>query len=499
MKLIKNGILILAIFLLSFLALCLLIFHTDMKMDSYEIPYQSFHTFAFLGLAILFSAALFALCKFVLQSQIKVHHITIFFSLVYLLLASFMIIHSPSGLRADVSEIIRAVADVQTGNYRNFSPGSYFFYYPHQLGLLSFFQLLSFLSLKGLFFVNFLAVLSIQLLQVEITKAIFQEEKTIKLSALLSYLFLPLLFFILFLYNTLFSLFFSYLGIFFCIKFFKKTSWLNALAGLLFFCIAVVLRKNLFILLIAIAIPLILFALKQKKMLFLLFAIVLILLPQLANKGLITYYEQQSQSELKGLPSLAWVNLGLKRADNGVAGAYSPLYIVQYDSFAYDTTAYTLALQEQLQEKLLGFIAEPKEALRFFWEKISATWTNPFFQSLWSGPLTVDPDLPDQTIENPYLSMLFDDSSMLYKSLAFFLRYIVLIIYAGSAYALWRLRKEEIIYTLLYIPLFFLGAFFFHLIWETKSQYVVGHVFMLIPLAGYGLAQCKMLNKKKTI
>lgn len=499
MKLIKNCIVLLSMLLLAFLAICLLVFHTDMKMDGYEIPYLSFHTLLFLGISLLLSILLFFLRKIVLQNQIKVSYIAIFFSILYLFVGGFMVYFSPTGLRADVAIILQSVKEVEAGNFRNFAAGSYFFYYPHQLGLLSFYKLLPFLDTKGLFFLNLLAVLCIQLLQIAITKYLFQNEKIVKISALLSYLFLPLLFFILFLYNTIFSLLFSYLGVYFWLRFTKKPNWLSGLISIALLCIAVLLRKNLNILLIAIAIPSLLLAIPNKKIIYLAFAILLIALPQLSSRLLTSHYEQQSQSELKGLPDLAWVNLGLKRADNGVAGAYSPLYIVQYDSFDHDTDAYNKALREQLLEKLELFASEPGTALQFFWEKISFTWTNPFFQSLWSGPLTLDPDFPHQKIENPYLSMLFDDGSTLYKALSFFLRYILLLIYAGSACALWRLRKNEKIYPLLYISLFFLGAFFFHLVWETKSQYVVGHVFMLIPLAGYALAECGFLKRQKNV
>ena len=33
----------------------------------------------------------------------------------------------------------------------------------------------------------------------------------------------------------------------------------------------------------------------------------------------------------------------------------------------------------------------------------------------------------------------------------------------------------------------FLGGFFFHLMWETKSQYVYPYVFMLIPMSALGI------------
>ena len=50
--------------------------------------------------------------------------------------------------------------------------------------------------------------------------------------------------------------------------------------------------------------------------------------------------------------------------------------------------------------------------------------------------------------------------------------------------------------------LYFLGGFFFHLIWETKSQYAFVYVFLLIPMSAnfmeeFGLLVKKFLLKKK--
>ena len=47
-------------------------------------------------------------------------------------------------------------------------------------------------------------------------------------------------------------------------------------------------------------------------------------------------------------------------------------------------------------------------------------------------------------------------------------------------------KKSVNLYLL--IPLIYLsGGFIFHLIWETKSQYVYPYVYLLLPLSAFGL------------
>lgn len=50
----------------------------------------------------------------------------------------------------------------------------------------------------------------------------------------------------------------------------------------------------------------------------------------------------------------------------------------------------------------------------------------------------------------------------------------------------------------LLIPLIYLtGGFIFHLIWETKSQYVYPYVYLLLPLSALGLDYMMTLVIKK--
>ena len=61
-----------------------------------------------------------------------------------------------------------------------------------------------------------------------------------------------------------------------------------------------------------------------------------------------------------------------------------------------------------------------------------------------------------------------------------------IIVFLSTSFSLFViLKKGDLDKTLL--PIVFLGGFLFHLIWETKSIYVLQYYYLLIPYAAYGL------------
>ena len=62
--------------------------------------------------------------------------------------------------------------------------------------------------------------------------------------------------------------------------------------------------------------------------------------------------------------------------------------------------------------------------------------------------------------------------------------FILLLFAAAGLLRLWRegMERDELLFSVIFL----LGGILFHLLWETKSQYVSGYVFLLIPLAALG-------------
>lgn len=486
-----------SIVLLFILSVSLLFGYAYMQMAMQEQPMILAENHWFVTVLLPLLVLLFVLLKVCLKSNIRAKHIVLVFSLCYLAFGIYMILHAPLGLRADVQSCLESAKSFRKSHPADvLEPGSYLFTYPHQLGLVSFFRILGPLANpKALFSLNLLAVLLVQVMQVRISAMLFQNDRITKITALLSYLFLPPLFFILFAYNTLYSLAFAMAGIYFLLRFEEKKQTLFLAASLLCLVLATLLRSNLVILLIAIAIMLLLRALYQKRWLYVAVALLPILCYMLASKGLISGYARWSNQDLPGLPQKAWISIGLNNGGNGVPGMFSSKYIQLFNEMDFDVEETETQLNAIIAERLEYLYANPAQAANFFWAKIQNTWTDPLFQSIWSGPLSKE--LSFQRIQPSLLYEIYDDSR-LNKHIALTLRGLLLLIYAFAALGIHRLFKNKLLLNSLYIPLYFLGGFLFHLFWETKSQYVVSHVYMLIPLAACGLAQLRFLQGRET-
>ncbi len=74
-----------------------------------------------------------------------------------------------------------------------------------------------------------------------------------------------------------------------------------------------------------------------------------------------------------------------------------------------------------------------------------------------------------------------------------------MVIYVSVLPSIWtQYRQKDGMTVFLLIPLIYLtGGFIFHLIWETKSQYVYPYVYLLLPLSALGLDYMMTLVIKK--
>lgn len=132
-------------------------------------------------------------------------------------------------------------------------------------------------------------------------------------------------------------------------------------------------------------------------------------------------------------------------------------------------------------------IKHPKYAWNFFKNKFLSTWTDSLFGSIWSGPVTKMP-VEGQKITGDLMDSIYHGKTI-YKLLYYFSALLLVVIYLSvipSIFSQFIQKKSVNLYLL--IPLIYLsGGFIFHLIWETKSQYVYPYVYLLLPLSAFGL------------
>lgn len=409
-------------------------------------------------------------------------------SLVYLLGAVYLILHVDAQARADAGAMISIAKAFNQGNYDNLvTPGAYLYSYPHQLGLLSWNRI--FLSLSTspriLFGVNALLVISIQFFQWQLADMLFANKLANNLTILLSYLFLPSFFFILFAYGQLPGLFFLMMGLYFYVIGEKKE--VKHWQFLTWICLALasLLRTNYLIFTIAFLVMLVLNILQTYKKSDFLSLLGVLLCTWGVGKAHDAYYQGLIEQPLpQGAPKIAYVTMGLR--DQSLTPGYFDNYVIEvYQKEGFSTSQAAQVAQQELLERLRVYRQDLTYAGKFFKAKLLATWGEPTYQSIWSGPLE---DI-GQKAYTQLLKSIYGGGSG-YRWINQFLSAMQLLLYGfASLFLLRRLRQKKILAVQLYPFIYLLGGVLFHLAWETKSQYVYVYVLLLIPFVAQTIAE----------
>lgn len=371
------------------------------------------------------------------------------------------------------------------GDYSSMTGDGYLVHYPHQLGMIGLLQTVYYLfgieNLMVLQFLNVIAVFSTVYYLHRITAEMFHQSQIQAILSLLCMGMLPLYLYTTFIYGDIPGLGLIIPAIYYLLRYLNTRQKHYCIPAFLCTTFAIVLKSNNSVILVAAVFILFLHTLQEKDKFALLFALLLISGPTLANTCIYTYYTNVSglDSIPAGIPKIAWVAMGLQTNEYIENGWYNSYNWNIYSSHEYDTVATTQACITSIKESVQGFFTAPKSGLQFFYKKFISQWNDPGYQA-------------QITIE--WYSRHRDDHSLLalwliYGNGRFVLEgvmnlYHFIILLGGSIYAFCSLRKQKLANTLL--PLSVFGGYLFHLIWEAGGRYGLGYFILCVPMAAWG-------------
>lgn len=443
--------------------------------------------------SLLFVILFFYLLHYILRLQTK--FIFTIGTIFYLTLGFYIVFHQNDMLRHDALQVLVAAKSLNGSDYSSLQPlVGYLFKYPHQIGLVSLERLLLMLlgseNVKGLFIINLILSICDNFLLYRITDLVFKNSQVSKLSMVMAFLFLPHIFFILFVYGINYGLFLVLLSLFFLIKFINDKKWGNFAGTLIPLVLAVIIRSNYIIMAMTIFIILILDFLRTKSWKNILLAILPFILISLLNGLLVNSYEKASKiSEIDGEPKIAWVAMGLddNPTYNRLPGWYDAYVENVYTKYNGNEDKITNDSKKLINSRLNTFLKNPGYTINFFKNKFISTWTDSLFQSVWSGPNSSMP-VEGQSVNGKLMSSIYR-GGIAYKILYYYSSVILIIIYIGAMISMlisMRNMRTSNLFILVF-TIYLTGGVLFHLIWETKSQYVYPYVYLLLPLTAYGI------------
>ena len=424
---------------------------------------------------------------------------------------------------ADSYNIYEAATDAAQGKYtsmHNFSNFynsqmydgySYFQYYPFQLGFVAFsefvYRIFGTGSSMPIQIINVLALASAYFAVARITRLLFKSRRIEFIAIIMLALCIQPILFCTFVYGNIIGMTCALWASLLLIKYFKtgQYRWIYPSGALL--VLAVMVKYNNMIYLIAFVIMLVIHIVKKKKWQSAAIAAALIIAVLGTNSLVIKSYEARADEEFSpGVSQPLYLALGLKESSMA-PGWYThtakDLYAQKYLIPKYNGDANASlsdandAAWDEIGKRLDEFSEDSDYAFEFFGKKILSQWNEPTFESIWVSKVKGHTATEEEKLRSGVDTIGSDQmtglTNAVYKKSTgqalemhfnFYMQ-IMYILFAAGIYLMFIKKKTNIETVLL--PLVMLGAFGYHLLFEGKSQYVLTYIPLMIPTAAYAL------------
>lgn len=463
---------------------CLNVFLSAKVETNEQVTYHLISPLSIVALFLL-AAALVLFLRF--GKRISNNKLFALFAVGYLIAGTMLAFSVTDGIRSDASHVYRAAQEMLNGDFGAFEKGEYLYNYPHQLGLALYDALLGTVSASTRlnFMMNLLLVIATNGFLYRMAARLWQEDPLVsRMTVVLSFAFLPPLFFILFAYGLIPGCAAMCGGLYLLLRFVQGERWRALLGGALLMAIAAFMKKNFAIATVAVVIVLILWAMQKpswRRALAVLSVVVVCVAFRPLAHAAFTAVTGVPVSD--GAPSVLWVAMGTDPDNEELGpGWYNHYNENTFKESQYDAEIASAAGREKLRNNLVRYGKDPKLALRFFGKKLVSIWCEPTFQSIWTGPL----ELSDQETYTRITHSIYNGGSA-YWVIYHGMKALMLIVLFGTLAGLVHERRRPERYLLPCLHL--LGGVLFHLAWEGKSQYVYPYILLLIPLCASTVAR----------
>lgn len=402
---------------------------------------------------------------------------------------------------ADALSVYRMAESLSFGDTSVIDPTlSYLSYYPQQVGLMAFFEILIRLihllptDLPPYHFIKcfyVLLVLAIILFQEGIVRLLLKSDAARCFYLLLAGCNLPFLMYSSFVYGEIPSFAALTVGLYCLVQLWcdkekdtvpqspRSRQILLCAAAVLFFAVSVALRKNNLIFMIALLIVLIFSWIRNKHA----SALVLALVICISSFGILplttAYYEARANSQIgSGVTATSYLAMGMQESSRA-NGWYNGFNFNTYQESGMDSEIANEISRAAISERLAYFSEHPGYAFSFYLEKHLSQWADGTYASRQATLATYGGRTP--LFDNLYegnLSHAFIEYANFYQNL----------LYLGFfVFCLHAFRKKENHLELFIGIIWIFGGFLFHIFWEANARYILAYSLMMMPYAAGGL------------
>lgn len=249
--------------------------------------------------------------------------------------------------------------------------------------------------------------------------------------------------------------------------------------------LALLVRKNIWIVLIAVAIGMVLLALEKEKPYPVVAGLCVILAAGAAVGMVGKMYEYRSGFEDDGgIPSILWLAMGLQETDE-TPGVYNRYQQSVFEECGFEREPASQIGKEYIASRMEEFIENPAYAKYFFTKKVQIQWLEPLFGSLGETAYNREQEAPGW-ISELYYGKLHD---VVWKCANYYQNVIYFSILAFVLLSLF-LKKAAPLSSTAWIPMIaVVGGFLFSIAWENKCRYVLPYFMYLVLYAPLGVGK----------
>lgn len=385
---------------------------------------------------------------------------------------------------ADQRYICQYAHEFEQGYYWGLAKGGYVGYYRHQLGLITImrfvFRLFGDENYMAFQYISACLTAVILLSGYGIVKIISRDNK----SAELFYLLLavgcyPMYGYVTFVYGEIGSTAFIMLAAWLLLNCLKCFRWWKLLPLAVSVGIAVQLRTNTVILLLAFLIVLLVKWLGKPERRLVATAAAVLLGVLGFNLLLSLGYREVIPKDSKAIPAVLGVAIGVN--DERLPGWNNDYDVEVYGKYDWEPEAAGREGREFIGAFLKKCISNPGYAVKFYYEKLGSQWNVPMYHVLQMNERVMGEQKWPATV-------LYSGEAV--GTVEGYMNVYQFVVYGAVLLLLQTRRKNwrQIESYILLIGVF--GGFLFSALWEAKTRYVVPYLFMMLPYAGIGIADC---------
>lgn len=457
------------------------------RQDNESVIYSNDSFFFNIIYLLLSIAAMYILSKKL--SSFRLRYKSLFIFLWTFALGTIWVISSQSAPTFDSFQVVNAASEAANGRFEFFNNDDrYFNDYSFQLGYVFFLEIIMrvanavFKPENPLYLevVNAFSLGVVNVCIVIITNLTMRDKKiTTAVTLMLALSCAPILS-CSFIYGILPGMALAAAALYCELRYLVDDKYVHGIISVILIGIAVLLKSNYIIWLIAMCLIAVVMMFKRKKMvldcILMACAVILSLSLQPAVKSM---YESRSGIDLGDpIPYTSWITMGLCES-NSAPGWFNYTHTTQvYKDNNFNAKITSQKSKAVIAERLGYFAKNPQYTHDFFYKKLASQWNETSYESIWNN--TIRGQYKDK---NKFAAWVCGDGSKKVKKI---MDIWAQLMFASFTVGIVVITKKKN-FPALSLAVIFLGGFFYQLISEGKSQYIVPYIICMTGIAGVGL------------